>query len=76
MSETVLIHDREEWFEFIEAVKEGNVNEEDSFFVEHDLVADFCLYAAKRASIRAFWFGVVSTLIFVVLLGYTVKLLS
>ena len=76
MSENVLIHDREEWFEFVEAIKKGNVNEEDSFFVEHDLVADFCLFAARRASIRAFWFGVVSILIFVVLLGYTVKLFS
>jgi hypothetical protein len=76
MTQKVLIENKEEWIDFIEMVTNEEADADGDFFVKHDLMAEFCMYAVRRASIKSFVGGVVSTLVFVVLLGYSVKLLS
>lgn len=72
----VLLRTPKEWESFVRAKRDDLINDEDQFFVEHEMASEFSIWAMQRAVIKGALIGVVGTLFFVVMLGIIVRLMT
>lgn len=72
----VLIRTPKEWEDFARKMHADKISKSDQFFVEHEMAAEFSIWAIKRAITKGIAIGIVGTLFFVVMLGLIVRLMT
>lgn len=70
----VLIRNPKEWESLVRAKRAEIVSEKDQFFVEHDMVEEFSLYAIRNSRLEGAIMGIIGTLVFAVILAAVVRL--
>ena len=75
MMEKVFIDSQEKWKMAIKLENKQGEVPEGLLWIDYNLSSQFMVYAIKRASISGFICGVVSSLVFVVVLGVIVRLM-
>jgi len=58
MMADVLIRTPAQWESLARAKKADTVSKEDNFFIEHDMIAEFSLWAIKRSTMEGFVKGI------------------
>jgi len=72
----VLIRTPKQWEDLARNMRDQTVSRSDQFFVEHEMAAEFSVWAIKRAITKGIAIGTVGTLFFVVMLGFIVRLMA
>jgi hypothetical protein len=72
----VLIRTPKEWEDLAKNMRDEKISKSYQFFVEHDMAAEFSVWAIKRAITKGIAIGTVGTLFFVVMLGFIVRLMT
>jgi hypothetical protein len=72
----VLIRTPQQWEDFVRSKVGNEISHKDEFFVEHQMAAEFSVWAIRRGTLRGLVYGIVGTLFFVVMLGFIVRLMT
>jgi hypothetical protein len=72
----VLISTPKQWESLARAKQNNTVSKEDRFFIEHDMIAEFSLWAIKRSTVEGFIKGIAVGLAAAAAIAVVVRLVS